>query len=252
MGTEPSQGASDEMTPRTAEAIALATLPEPTPVAPATSVPAGRPEALAPPAQDPIARNLFEREKTCFEQNCDSFRSLNQLMWQVPLIAMSLTGGLWYGVSNSATPKMARLGLLLLAAIANAGLGGLVLPRVRNVMEAHLEKMKDFHVPGNPTPRDLTYLKWYGGSRGTMRVYATLLLLASAMSTIAWILVVSPPASVGTRSTGGTGIQGPTRWRADGSSPWWCRGGARFSAWAAPRRHAQDLEFAVRTERSRA
>src|SRR5207302_531962 len=30
---------------------------------------------------------------------------------------------------------------------------------------------------------------------------------------------VSPPASVGTRSTGVTGIQGPTRWRADGSSP---------------------------------
>ena len=30
---------------------------------------------------------------------------------------------------------------------------------------------------------------------------------------------VSPPASEGTRSTGVTGIQGPTRWRADGSSP---------------------------------
>lgn len=31
--------------------------------------------------------------------------------------------------------------------------------------------------------------------------------------------IVSPPASEGTRSTGVTGIQGPTRWRADGSSP---------------------------------
>jgi len=30
---------------------------------------------------------------------------------------------------------------------------------------------------------------------------------------------LSPPASLGTRSTGVTGIQGPTRWRADGSSP---------------------------------
>jgi type II secretory pathway predicted ATPase ExeA len=30
---------------------------------------------------------------------------------------------------------------------------------------------------------------------------------------------MSPPASVGTRSTGINGIQGPTRWRADGSSP---------------------------------
>jgi len=30
---------------------------------------------------------------------------------------------------------------------------------------------------------------------------------------------LSPPASEGTRSTGVTGIQVPTRWRADGSSP---------------------------------
>ena len=32
------------------------------------------------------------------------------------------------------------------------------------------------------------------------------------------VLRVSPPASVGTSSTGITGDQGPTRWRADGSS----------------------------------
>lgn len=32
-------------------------------------------------------------------------------------------------------------------------------------------------------------------------------------------VAVSPLASVGTRSTGITGIQGPTRWRADGPSP---------------------------------
>src|SRR6185295_6649781 len=41
---------------------------------------------------------------------------------------------------------------------------------------------------------------------------------------------VSPPASLGTRSTGVTGIQGPTRWRADGSSPRRCRGGTRMSS----------------------
>jgi len=29
-----------------------------------------------------------------YNQNSENFRSLNQLMWQIPLIAMSLTGGL--------------------------------------------------------------------------------------------------------------------------------------------------------------
>ncbi len=43
-------------------------------------------------------------------------------------------------------------------------------------------------------------------------------------------LRVSPPASVGTRPTGVTGIQGPTRWSADGSSPQPCRGGACTSS----------------------
>ena len=34
---------------------------------------------------------------------------------------------------------------------------------------------------------------------------------------------LSPPVSAGTRSTGITGGQGPTRWRRHGSSPWpWC------------------------------
>lgn len=33
-------------------------------------------------------------------------------------------------------------------------------------------------------------------------------------------LFVSPSVTVGTNCTGITGAQGPTRWRADGSSPW--------------------------------
>jgi hypothetical protein len=40
---------------------------------------------------------------------------------------------------------------------------------------------------------------------------------------------VSPPVGVGTRSTGINGIQGPARWRADGSSPRPCRGEAYTS-----------------------
>jgi hypothetical protein len=42
----------------------------------------------------------FERQKLCYEQNCEQMRSLNQIMWQVPIIAMTLTGGLWYGVAT--------------------------------------------------------------------------------------------------------------------------------------------------------
>ena len=35
-----------------------------------------------------------------YEQNYEQFRSLNQIMWQIPVLAMTLTGGLWFGVSS--------------------------------------------------------------------------------------------------------------------------------------------------------
>ena len=58
---------------------------------------------------------------------------------------------------------------------------------------------------------------------------ATLRLVAIRIShNLSGAATLSPPASAGTRSTGVTGIQGPTRWRADGSSPRRCRGGTRM------------------------
>jgi hypothetical protein len=140
------------------------------------------------------ADERFQREKAAFEQTCNSFRSLNQLMWQVPLIATSLTGGLWYGVANGALNKAGRFGLLLLAALADFGLGALVLPRVRNVMQAHLDDMAKFYPTSKPKELDLFVLRkggWFGENRGAMRVYALLLLLASLMSVVAAVYVLT-------------------------------------------------------------
>ncbi|MCE7890295.1 MAG: hypothetical protein DYH12_11450 [Sorangiineae bacterium PRO1] len=109
-------------------------------------------------------------------------------MWQVPLIAMTLTGGLWYGVSASTLEVEARVGLLTVATLANAALGGLVLPRVRNVMAAHLAKMKEFYPNGFPVTKPSS-IPVFGGDRGTMRVYAGLLLIAAFLSGAAAVQV---------------------------------------------------------------
>ena len=45
-------------------------------------------------------RQRFEREKTAFQENASHLRSLNQFLWQVPTIAITLTGGLWFGVTK--------------------------------------------------------------------------------------------------------------------------------------------------------
>lgn len=77
-----------------------------------------------------------------YNQNFENFRSLNALMWQIPLIAMTLTGGLWFGVSSIKDMPLMRGGLLLLAAIGDFGLI-VVLARLRHIIGCYLDWVKD-------------------------------------------------------------------------------------------------------------
>lgn len=85
----------------------------------------------------------LEREKLCYQQNFEQFRSLNQIMWQVPIIAMTLTGGLWFGVAKIDVQD-AQCALLALAVLGNSGLIA-VLKRTRFVMGEYLDKIKAFY-----------------------------------------------------------------------------------------------------------
>ena len=78
-----------------------------------------------------------EFEIKAFEQNHETFRSLNHQMWQIPLISMTLTGGLWFGVSRVDGQPLFQIALLLMATIGNAALF-LVIQRLRYVMERTL------------------------------------------------------------------------------------------------------------------
>ena len=69
-------------------------------------------------------------------------RSLNQIMWQVPMIAMTLTGGLWYAVTAvKSVDTIARIALLLFSMIANVGLIFMI-NSVRNVIAIQLKKIQ--------------------------------------------------------------------------------------------------------------
>ena len=79
--------------------------------------------------------------KEAYEQNYQQFRSLNQIMWQIPVLAMTLTGGLWFGVSTIDDNAMLVTVLLLTAVMGNVMLCG-VLVRFRHVMGCYLEWLK--------------------------------------------------------------------------------------------------------------
>lgn len=88
-----------------------------------------------------------DQQLIIYQENAETFRSLNQLMWQVPLIAMTLTGGLWFGVSRSDTLPGLQLSLLGMAALGNFVLI-FVLARLRYIMGEYLNWMQRFYPKG--------------------------------------------------------------------------------------------------------
>lgn len=119
-----------------------------------------------------------DMRKAAFDQNHASFRSLNQQMWQIPLISMTLTGGLWFGVSRVEDFPLFQLALLLLAAAGNAALFIIIL-RLRFVMEQHLKWLEANYPPGFVSARGE---QWYNKPFLVRTLFQSMLLLAAALS----------------------------------------------------------------------
>lgn len=114
----------------------------------------------------------------CFEQNAAQFRALNQIMWQVPVLAMTVTGGLWFGAATLREMSGFQTILLALAGVANLGFV-VVLIRLRYVMQKYLEAMKGYHA----TSFVETKGGWVAGT------FCLLLLLSAIASAVAVSIV---------------------------------------------------------------
>ena len=81
----------------------------------------------------------FDREKHAYVQNCESMRSVNAQMNRLPTFSVTLTGGIWFGITLSSTiNEYAAFGVLLLAGVANFCLI-LIAYRTRDVIQSYLE-----------------------------------------------------------------------------------------------------------------
>lgn len=126
----------------------------------------------------------LSRAATSYEQNFEQFRSLNQIMWQVPVIAMTLTGGLWFGAATVGDMPGFQYLLLILAALANFGLV-IVLVRVRYVMGEYLKAIKEFH----PSAFVAAEGKWFHASGAVAITFRVLLLLSASISLVGLYMV---------------------------------------------------------------
>lgn len=92
-------------------------------------------------------KEKFERDKAAYDQNAQHIRALNQFLWQVPTIAITLTGGLWYGVTKIDN-HVVQTCLLSFGAIGDI-LFCLVVVRVRFLFSQYLEIQKIFNLDFN-------------------------------------------------------------------------------------------------------
>ncbi|PBB14193.1 hypothetical protein CK231_10770 [Mesorhizobium loti] len=124
-----------------------------------------------------------------YNQNWETFRSLNNLMWQIPLIAMTLTGGLWFGVSTVKDTPYFAAGLLFLAGCGNIGLM-LTLHRLRYIMAQYLHWSKATYAAGHVSAPGTS---WLTGNETVRRIFQALLGLAALISFV--LLMVTMTAN---------------------------------------------------------
>jgi len=123
-----------------------------------------------------------------YSQNWETFRSLNTLMWQIPLIAMTLTGGLWFGVSTVKDMPYFAAGLLFLAGCGNIGLM-LTLRRLRYIMAQYLDWSKTTYAPGHVSAPGTS---WSTENETVRRIFQALLGLAAFISFVLLAVTMNP------------------------------------------------------------
>jgi hypothetical protein len=129
--------------------------------------------------QDEIA---FERAKVCYEQNFQQMRSLNDQMNRIPTIAVTLTGGLWYGASlTNGVDHTIRFGLIVLAGFCDLALI-LACVRTRDVIESYLEKIKSFDVANYASGRPSKPVLGQMSNYSMIRVYCYLMAIVAVLS----------------------------------------------------------------------
>lgn len=92
----------------------------------------------------------YKQHELAYVEAGNHMRALNLLMWQVPSIAIAVTGGLWYGAANLPVIK-AQLWIFLFAALVDC-MTIITLWRLRSLIGVDIEKQRTFELSVyNPT-----------------------------------------------------------------------------------------------------
>lgn len=135
-----------------------------------------------------------------YNQNSETFRALNSLMWQIPLIAMTLTGGLWFGVSSISKDSgltFLRPGLLLLAGVGDLVLI-VILERLRHIIEEYLNWLGAAYSRGYVAAKGN---RWWNSSKIVKTCFQIMLGSAALISFVLFALTMLTKTDDPSKST---------------------------------------------------
>lgn len=119
-----------------------------------------------------------------YQQNYLQFRSLNQIMWQIPVLATTLTGGLWFGVSRILDNPLLVTVLLSTATFGNLAFIA-ILMRFRHVMECYMQWLKavdeSLYVDASANAASSNRMERFVNRNKTVRSLFSLMLLWAAI-----------------------------------------------------------------------
>jgi len=58
-------------------------------------------------------------ESEIYQQQCEEFRALNSIFWQIPLIMTTLNGGLWFALASLELTELGQRAILIFAVLVN-------------------------------------------------------------------------------------------------------------------------------------
>jgi len=84
------------------------------------------------------------KEQIIYQQQCEDFRSLNNIFWRVPLLAMTITGGIGFAIGTVSFNPVVQKALLYFIALCDIGFV-IILWRLRvSVMDRLLTEICQF------------------------------------------------------------------------------------------------------------
>src|SRR5262249_9707143 len=144
--------------------------------------------------------NTIQR-KDIYAQLCDEFRSLNAIFWRVPILAMSLNGGVGFALGSIKLTSPMQIALLVFIFLCNVSFI-FILCRLRmRVMQDVLDRIAEFeHRPLRPARFHVVYA--FMAILGTAAIFSVFAIpyrdvfFQRADNTLSVNVTVQPPSSV--------------------------------------------------------